>query len=135
VLERALFRDNYHCDRATNALARLTSTSDFKNRGGDENFDSRGPNSGIGGDCPAYAARHHDGGGVREPEMLTFLELNRDNSADVIHVNMSAVAHFERRGNSTIIEFLSEKVAAVSVRQTPEEIYDLMDKVPTSPGQ
>jgi hypothetical protein len=71
----------------------------------------------------------------REPEMLTFLELNRDNSADVIHVNMSAVASFERRGSSTIIEFWSQKLAAVSVRQTPEEIYDLMDKVATNPSQ
>ena len=66
--------------------------------------------------------------------MLTFLELNRDNSADVVHVNMGAVVYFERRGNSTTIEFLSEK-AAITVRQTPDEIYDLLDKVPTSPGQ
>ena len=71
----------------------------------------------------------------REPEMLTFLELNRDNSPDVLHVNMSAVAHFSRRGNTTVIEFLSEKVAPISVRQTPEEIYDLLDKVPGNPGQ
>ena len=67
--------------------------------------------------------------------MLTFLELNRDNSADVVHVNMSAVVYFERRGNATTIEFLSDKVAAITVRQTPDEIYDLLDKVPTSPGQ
>ena len=67
--------------------------------------------------------------------MLTFLELNRDNSADVIHVNMNAVAYFARSGNSTILQFLSDKVAAVTVRQTPEEIYDLLDKVPNSPSQ
>jgi len=66
--------------------------------------------------------------------MLTFLELNRDNAPDVLHVNMSAVAHFSRRGNATVIEFLSG-VAAVAVRQTPEEIYDLLDKVPGNPGQ
>jgi hypothetical protein len=67
--------------------------------------------------------------------MLTFLELNRDNSADTIHVNMSAVAHFSRRGSSTTIEFLSG-LAAVTVRQTPDEIYDLLDKVPgNNPSQ
>lgn len=67
--------------------------------------------------------------------MLTFLELNRDNSAGVVHVNMSAVAYFERTGNATTIQFLSDKAAPVTVRQTPDEIYDLLDKVPTSPGQ
>lgn len=67
--------------------------------------------------------------------MLTFLELNRDNSADTIHVNMSAVAYFARSGNSTILQFLSDKAAPVTVRQTPDEIYDLLDKVPGNPGQ
>jgi len=62
--------------------------------------------------------------------MLTFLELNRDNSPDTIHVNMNAVASFERRGNSTIIEFWSQRLQPISVRQTPDEIYDLLDKVP-----
>jgi hypothetical protein len=70
----------------------------------------------------------------KEPKMLTFLELNRDTSAETVHVNMGAVAYFERRANSTVIEFLSEK-PAVTVRQTPDEIYDLLDKVPNSPGQ
>jgi hypothetical protein len=69
----------------------------------------------------------------REPVMLTFIELNRDNSADTIHVNMSAVAYFARSGSSTIIQFLSG--APVTVRQTPDEIYDLIDKVPGNPGQ
>ena len=67
--------------------------------------------------------------------MLTFLELNRDNSAGVVHVNMSAVAYFERNANYTTIQFLSDKVAPVAVRQTPDEIYDLLDKVPGNPGQ
>ena len=66
--------------------------------------------------------------------MLTFLELNSDNSAEVIHVNMGAVAYFARRGNATVVEFLSAK-PSVTVRQTPEEIYDLLDKVPGNPGQ
>ncbi|MBN8987592.1 MAG: hypothetical protein J0H42_05080 [Rhizobiales bacterium] len=66
--------------------------------------------------------------------MLTFLELNRENSTGVIHVNMSAVAYFERTANATTIQFLSDK-AAVTVRETPDEIYDLLDKAPNSPGQ
>lgn len=66
--------------------------------------------------------------------MLTFLELNRDNSAGVIHVNMNAVAYFERTANATTIQFLSDK-GAVTVRETPDEIYDLLDKAPNSPGQ
>lgn len=67
--------------------------------------------------------------------MLTYLKLNRDNSADDIHVNMSEVAYFERRANATIIEFSSQKLTAVTVRQTPDEIYQLMDEVATNPGQ
>jgi hypothetical protein len=59
--------------------------------------------------------------------MATFISLRRDNSGDVIHVNMDKVISMERHQDKyTTLTPDNNQPTGISVSETPEQIMDMI---------
>lgn len=59
--------------------------------------------------------------------MATFVRLTRDNSGDIIYVNMDKVIQLERHGDKyTVLTPNNNERLGVTVSETPDKILDLI---------
>jgi hypothetical protein len=59
-------------------------------------------------------------------QMATFIRVTRDNSGEIIYVNMDKIISIERSQNYTLLKPENNQLTGVTVKETPVEIIDLI---------